>query len=891
MLRKYKFVTIGAVALFGSVLFWALTHTLADQGDNLAGGQGKAVQLPIAQVVLFNSGVGYLQREGEVNGDSHVDLTFPTSDVNDLLKSLVLQDTAGGKIGAINYDSQDPIDKILRSFALDLNNNPTFGQILNQARGEKIEVQRQEKAGGNPYKVTGTIVGMELHHQPVDKGQPVEVEHLNLLGAEGMQSIPLTQVLSVRFLNQALDTEFRRALQVLAGAHDVQKKTIALQFTGNGKRAVRVGYVLERPIWKTTYRLVLEPNGKLHMQGWAIVENTSDDDWNNVRMVLVSGKPISYRMDLYTPLYIPRPLVEPELFASLRPPIYDGSLGMDAAGKGMAGEPAQAGAFGGAAGIPGGGQGFGPGGGKAFGKGGKGAAMAPGAPAGALNSDMQLRLQQEKKALADNLQNASQNTKLAYDEFMRRKLQLDSERSEAQVKGSAIAAMNFKEGIQSVATAGEIGDYYQYVIDQKISLPRQKSAMLPIVNQGIEGAKVSIFNEAVHIKYPLLGLRLKNTSGKPLTQGPITVYEEGSYAGDTRILDLQPNEERLLSYAMDQATEVKTSVKTYPAPDMNLRISGDQLTAVYTLRQAKTYTLKNRGTHDRMVIIEHPVRSDWKLVDPKKPLEKTRDLYRFEIAVKSGETVQLVVTEEQSRSDPIARQIYPDNVPFYQLTEGIQVKTVIKASTPEMLSLKIEKGVLQGKFKQHQSKAYFIQNASERDHTFTVDHLIAKEWKRLDKDGKDQVGPAVFHFKLEVKSKQTGSQDVEEQRVYDDKTRVVGSESDDALRQLIANPAPSAKVKAALQQVLDKKANAREAQQALGAAKDALKLLAEDQARVRENLKIVPQTADAYKDFLKKFVAQEERIEASQLQIRTLDAQFQKLQKEYEAYVTTLTVQ
>src|SRR5580658_8915264 len=144
---------------------------------------------------------------------------------------------------------------------------------------------------------------------------------------EGMLSIPLSQVLSVHFVNPLLESEFRRALQILAGAHDVQKKTVALHFTGNGKRPVRVGYVIERPIWKTTYRLVLEPNGKLHMQGWAIVENTSDDDWNNVRMVLVSGKPISYRMILYAPLYVPRPLVEPELFASLRPPLYSGSLG------------------------------------------------------------------------------------------------------------------------------------------------------------------------------------------------------------------------------------------------------------------------------------------------------------------------------------------------------------------------------------------------------------------------------------------------------------------------------------------------------------------------------------------------------------------------------------
>ncbi len=328
---KYKYlcasVTITALA---AAVTWTLTRSSANQAaPNLA---GKPALLPIAQVVLFNSGVGYVQREGEVTGDARVELTFPTSDVNDLLKSLVLQDTAGGRIGAVSYDSQDPAEKILRSFALDLNQNPTYAQILNQARGEKIDVMRQEKPGATPHKVTGTIIGIESHRQAVEK-ETVEIEQLNLLSGDGMLNIPLAQVLSVRFLSQTLDDEFRRALQVLAGSHDVQKKTVALQFSGNGKRVVKVGYVLERPIWKTAYRLVLEPNGKLFMQGWAIVENTSDDDWSNIRMVLVSGKPISFRMDLYQPLYIPRPVVEPELFASLRPPVYGGSFGGDVSGE------------------------------------------------------------------------------------------------------------------------------------------------------------------------------------------------------------------------------------------------------------------------------------------------------------------------------------------------------------------------------------------------------------------------------------------------------------------------------------------------------------------------------------------------------------------------------
>ena len=110
--------------------------------------------------------------------------------------------------------------------------------------------------------------------------------------------------------------------------------------------------------------------------------------------------------------------------------------------------------------------------------------------------------------------------------------------------------------VNSVAHASQLGDYFQYVIDQPVNLGRQKSALLPIVNKDIDGQRISIYNPNVQAKHPLLGLKFKNTSGMHLSQGPITVFEGSTYAGDTRILDLQPGEERLVSYAIDQGTEV-----------------------------------------------------------------------------------------------------------------------------------------------------------------------------------------------------------------------------------------------------------------------------------------------------------------------------------------------
>src|SRR6266851_4909368 len=164
--------------------------------------------------------------------------------------------------------------------------------------------------------------------------------------ADGMRSVKLSEVQRVRFLNPIMDNEVRKALDTLTLSHDTQKKAVSLNFVGEGKRNVRVGYVIENPIWKTSYRLVMgkEKEDKPFLQGWAVVENPTDEDWKDVRMALVSGRPISFQMDLYTPLYVPRPTVVPELFASLKPVAYSGDLAKkdptSAASGGLGGPPA-----------------------------------------------------------------------------------------------------------------------------------------------------------------------------------------------------------------------------------------------------------------------------------------------------------------------------------------------------------------------------------------------------------------------------------------------------------------------------------------------------------------------------------------------------------------------
>jgi hypothetical protein len=592
----------GVAVLVGALFLMRPGVSPADPGrqpPEAAVGKPSAT-LPIDQVILYSSGVGYFQRAGKVQGNARVDLSFPVQDINDLLKSLVLRDLSGGHITAVSYDSHDPVEKTLKSFALNLNGNPSFGAILEQARGEKVEAVLQQSNTTQSGTLTGVIIGVEQQKQPVGKDAVVEIEFLNLWCAEGMRSVKRADVQRLRFLNPVMDSEMRKALETLALSHDTQKKAVSLTFAGEGERDVRVSYVIENPIWKTSYRLVLGKDGKPYLQGWAIVENPSDEDWNNVGMALISGRPISFQMDLYQPLYVPRPVVEPELFASLRPPTYEGDMG------GKTGLNVRS------------------------------TMPAPKIPEAPHKADDKAALKAGVEAGKD-----------AQGYFLREELS---------------KSLNLQQGVQSAASAGKLGDFFQYVLDTPVTLARQKSALLSIINKDIEGSRVSIYNLSTHAKFPLLGLKFKNTTGLHLMQGPITVFEGSSYAGDARIQDLQPNEERLLSYAIDLGTEVDPVVENPKHTLTKVKVQKGILCTTSRVVESKTYKIANRADQDRVVLIEHPFRADFKLTSKAPPpVETTRDVYRFQVKVPAGKDASETVTEEKDQLSQVVLTNSDDN--------------------------------------------------------------------------------------------------------------------------------------------------------------------------------------------------------------------------------------
>jgi hypothetical protein len=620
-----------------------------------------AADLPLERVVLFSSGVGYFHREGTVQGETTVELSFRTAQINDLLKSLVLQDFDGGTIAPVTYAPEEPIERTLSSFAVDISDNPALYELLDRLRGTKAEIKTSDGVK------TGTIVGMETQQKSVEDSI-LEFEVVNLLTEAGLTQEPVWHIKSIRILDEKVDSDLKKALEVLASSRDVDKRPVMLSFRGTGERRVSAGYLLETPVWKTSYRLVVEDEG-LFLQGWAIVENTTDEDWGDVGLTLVSGRPISFIQNLYEPLYLPRPEIPPSVAAIPRPRIHERLLD-EYAGEEMEGEAAEApreekadmarrtaggyggGGMGGMAGAPG---------------------MMP-APTAAVPT----------------------------------------------VPAFALA----EAGAAAMAAGEKVGELFQYAIDQPVTIGRQKSAMIPIVHKGTDGEKVSVYNAGTDPKFPYNGVKLKNTTGLHLMGGPVTVFDGGIYAGDALIEDLAPDDDRLLTYAVDLDIEVEQKSKSRAEEILSVKIVRGTLEITRKQRRETDYTAKSVSADERTLLIEHPFSEDWELIEPEKPEERTRSVYRFRLDMAPKAKAELKVVEDHPISQSIAlTDVDADSVALFVRMD--KVSDAVKAALQKVIEMKTELADIQRQIAEREGRLEEIGEEQAR---------IRENMKQLDRN-------------------------------------------------------------------------------------------------------------------------------------------------------------
>ncbi|HEY0658866.1 MAG TPA: hypothetical protein VGD05_10345, partial [Pyrinomonadaceae bacterium] len=489
---------------------------------------GNSNQLPIRRVVLYSNGVAYIERRGTVSGDAEINLSFKQSQIDDVLKSMVVLDLGEGKIGAVSYNSSLPASARTAEIPFSVESKTEEGggisEILSQLQGAKVIVT------SNKGTATGSILTVEKRIVQSEKDKFSNIVYFLAIASETgeISNFDLSEVRSVKLLDEDTKRDVNEFANATASTRRRDAKTISVTSRGAGAREMVVSYTIAAPIWKTTYRVVLDEAGKPFFQGWAIVDNVSEEDWSNVSLSLVSGSPVSFIQNLQKPLYRYRPIVPIPEDLNLQPQIYDPENG------------------------EGSGNGTGVGGGIGSGSGnGSGSGSPPPPPA--------------PKPMFDGANN----------NFI-----VSSGFSGTNVSDAIIGE---KSGIQTAASGAEIGDLFEYKIEQPVSVARNRSALIPIIQTKMEGERVSIFRdnenenqtgeeeseiEAVRRANPrpMSGLLLKNISAMTFEGGSMTILDRDAYAGEALMERLKPKEQRLISFALDLGTLIAIEKKADREP-------------------------------------------------------------------------------------------------------------------------------------------------------------------------------------------------------------------------------------------------------------------------------------------------------------------------------------
>jgi hypothetical protein len=528
--------------------------------------------LPITRVVLYKHGVGYFEREGTIEGDAPLTFTFAQSEVSDVLKSLTVLDLHGGHIAAVNYDSTKPLEQRLADIALRVPDENSLVGLLPQLKGARVQVQLTED--DEPFDCT--LLGVDVRDEIVE-GATVRVPLLSIVTDGGeLFSTELDDLFALRLIDDHLRRDLDYYLRTQLAAKKKESRTFTFFATGQGRRTVRLSYVIGAPVWKATYRILLgEEKQPPTIQGWAVVDNTQDEDWDQVELTLVAGLPVSFIHDLYTPRYVRRPVVEVQETTGVLPPEAETGIEMLYA----AGDVTEL------------------------------AASAAPAPA------------------------------------MRRKMR-------AAPAGAMMAAReSAPSSVPTQVRERQVGDLFEYHVEQPVTIHRDQSALVPIVLKPFDGRPVLLYQKHARAENPMRCVEFKNTTGLTLEGGPVTVIESGSYVGEAMLDTMKPNDERLVAYAVELAVRVLDNIESYDEHVHRVVVRKGVLKAQHARVQQTTYTFASKSERDQLLYLDHPRGGkEWKLFDTPQPHEVTENYWRFKLTLPAGQTIKYVIKQKQTLS-------------------------------------------------------------------------------------------------------------------------------------------------------------------------------------------------------------------------------------------------
>lgn len=638
--------------------------------------------LPVRKVVLYKNGVGYFEHAGTVSGNQRVTIDFTSPQLNDVLQSLTVLDEGGGRISGVNYNSTTPLAEQLKTLSLGMSDDPSSTDLFQSLRGQRVEV-----TGAPGGTIDGRLMAIESRTEKTggtDSETTVDKFYLTLVATSGaVRVIELTPALSVRPTDPSLQGQLGRYLELLSTAHATGLRHLTLDALGQGQRELRVSYISEVPVWKSTYRIVFprEASGSATVQGWAVVDNTVGADWDNVQLALVAGAPQSFIQPLSQPLYTRRPEIPIAVAAETTPQTHEaaersGSGGIsgtitDASGASIANATVTATTQGTNQSITR----------QTASDGTFNIAPLPNGVYTLTISAMGFQRYVEQGVRVIGMQLASVDATLnvgAASETI--EVSSGSNRNFAAMgrlkAGPPPAAMavgavfgsgsggGYGGGVyrasdamrQGDVSANAFDDFFEYALAAPVTIHKNESAMVPILQQELPAEHVTLWsaNEA----RPLRAVWLENKSNVTLDSGSFSIFENGEFAGEGLLDPIHPGEKRLLSYATDQAVKVRRGGFTDKRTLHHIAMHKGIMVETTSESSESTYTVTNGANEARTVVVEHPRRDGSELTTETKPAETTANAYRFKMAVDPHQSAELKVGEKTDLAETVV--INPD---------------------------------------------------------------------------------------------------------------------------------------------------------------------------------------------------------------------------------------
>ena len=456
---------------------------------------------------------------------------------------------------------------------------------------------------------------------------------LTISTASGVRLIKLKDIQSFTFRNTAINADMARALDIIRSSNNSGVKTLNIALPGRTRREVSLSYVIPSPVWKVSYRLDLN-SAKPFLQGWAIIDNDGDIDWTDVEISLVTGRPVSFIQNLYPPYYVSRPILPLAIAGAAEAQTYESGYGT--ADSGAAYKMAR-------------------------------------------NEAM---VMEDSMEFAARPEPGMVGTMELIDGRWVSRNSADMARPRAQ---AAVAG-----GMLDTARGADSGDQFEFTLKRPVTLARQQSTMLPLVEGPVTAEKTLVFSGQRALSggviHPAISAQLTNNTGMKLPAGPITVFDGGVYAGDALLEFLPEGEKRIISYGDDLSVSgsVTSSFKRVIAA---VTVSKGLMTLSRKNVNEKTYTIWNAGSAAKKLIIEHPITRDAVLTTPASSDEQTSSLYRFTRNIAAGATLDFTVSEETPVSETITLS-HLNDAAFAAFSTNSEIPARVRDAFSRALSLK-----------------------------------------------------------------------------------------------------------------------------------------------------------------------------------------------------------